>query len=218
MANNFYELVRVTANRPETRELYILGLYLQNIDTMLWNGFPHIFANYRNLLEGIMNFMIKNDLQLTIKEGTKEEGTKELNISNEEFTKWIRQVCQGEIPWGSLKNSTVFVREDYYKFYHKIDLVESYCKRHNFDISRWDLHNQRKRLNTLVHNISLSKDEESGFRMRFELMKDFHGLIYKDFMKMHTKYTTVGDYIFPSDSELKRIVGLYDSRINSYTF
>ena len=212
MTNNFFELVNVTANNPRFRDLYILGLYLQEIDTMLWSGFPHIYANYRNLLEGIMNFMIKNDLRIEIKEGADSQ-----NMTGEDFNQWISQVRRDKIPWESLRDSTMFVKENDFKFYHKIDLVESYCRYMQFDISKWSLHGQRKTMNILVHHIALPKDTVLGFRKRFELMRDFHDVIYRDFMKMHSQ-SSVGDYVFPTDSELKRIADLYNSRIDSYTY
>ena len=214
--NNFRLLIKYSAmckddpryekDRDTIVSLYKLGLFMQEMETEIWNGYPYIYANMRVLIEELMNFFIKRKLKISIIEGCG-------------GNKWLEDVKDGRKDFQ--EGSTLYVKKkSEFNLKRKIELVTicltQSARERGVELSSWWLQNWRAELNQTNHHIFLPiEDAVNGFNNRFQLIQEFHDTIYKDLVKMYFD-KTVPPYLGPSEEDLKKIVSKYNDRIKSY--
>ena len=221
--NNFSLLVQLSAkykedpkyikNRDSLVYLYNIGLFMQELESELWSGFPYIYANMRVLIEEIMNFFVEKELKLSIIEGFGEGF-----MSSDEVYQWLKDIREGEKE--PKIDTQLKVEKSAFNLKRKIDLViiclKNRARGRGIDISSWELQKWRDQLNQTNHNILLpTKDATKGFENRFQLLRWFHDTIYKDIVKLYF-HVNVPKYLGPSEEELNEIASKYNKRIESY--
>ena len=221
--NNFSLLVQLSAkykddpnytkNKDSIVYLYSIGLFTQELESELWNGYPYVYANIRVLIEEIMNFFVEKELRLSIIEGYGEGF-----MTSDDVFQWIKDIKEShDVP---KVGSQLKVEKSALNLKRKIDLViiclNDRARERGIDLSNWELQKWRDQLNQTNHNILLpTKDAIKGFENRFQLFHWFHDTIYKDIVRMYF-HKMVPNYRWPSKEELSEIASKYNKRIESY--
>lgn len=203
--HNFFELMKLTEKDSDSEKLHATSIYLHDTDSILWKGYPHIYANMRVVLEAISDFIIEKDI------GIKVHVVKKQYMSYEDLKDYIDKIENGNLKYEELYGKEFKVKEGMFALEKKIKLVEGCFDQADRSLKNWGLIDLKDVLNKHAHCIKLPRDLSKGFQNRFNFMKLFHDTIYKGFIEMHYPNVKIKDYIEPRADELVNIVKLYNN-------